>query len=120
MARPNDYPLWATLDENDPVYGTPNKVAPSSIKKDYGQRGNKNTLRQDINFLFNKIRQWIQFFNEQYAVNDVYIVADNGQTELQISQQLGGTWEFVDGVSGSDTLAGQAVLVFRKISEVNQ
>lgn len=119
MSRPNDYPYWATQDELDSVYGTPNKVIPSSEKQDYGQRGNKNTLRQDINYLFNRIRQWIQFFDEQYAVNDVYIVEDSGQTELQISQQLGGTWEFIDGVGGSDTIAGQAVLVFKKISEVN-
>jgi hypothetical protein len=119
MARPNDYPYWATLSETDPVFGTPNKATPSVEKQDYGQRANKNTLRQDINYLFNKIREWIQHFNEQYAVNDVYIVADTGQTEAQISAQLGGTWEFIDGATGSDTIAGQAVLVFKKISEVN-
>jgi hypothetical protein len=120
MGRPSDYPLWATQSELDPVYNTANKAVPSTEKQDYGQRGNKNTLRQDINYLFNKIREWIQFFNEQYQTGDVYIVEDLSQTELEISQQLGGTWEFIDGATGSDTIAGQAVLVFKKISEVNQ
>ncbi len=119
MARPDLYPNWATLDETDPVYNTQNKVQPNSEKQDYGQRGDKNTLRQDINYLFNLIRSWIQFFNEQYQVGDVYITTDAGQTETQISQQLGGTWEFIDGSTGQDTLAGEAVLVFKKISEVN-
>lgn len=119
MGRPSRYPYWATQDEIDPIYGTPNKATPSVEKQEYGQRGNKNTLRQDINYLFNLIRSWIQFFDEQYAIDDVYIVEDSGQTELAISQQLGGTWEFIDGGTGQDTIAGQNVLVFKKVSEVN-
>lgn len=119
MARPTRYPYWATNDETDPISGTNNKIAPSTEKENYGQRANTNTLRQDINYLFNKIREWLQFFDEQFAVNDVYITTDNGQTELSISQQLGGTWEFIDGGTGTDTLAGEAVLVFKKTSEVN-
>lgn len=119
MARPEDYPLWATQNESDPTFGTPNKAVPSTEKQDFGQRGNKNTLRQDINYLFNKIREFIQFFDEQLEINDVYFVVDNSQTEAAISTQLGGTWEFIDGGTGQDTIAGQAVLVFKKISEVN-
>ena len=53
MARPSVYPNWATNDEIDEIYNTPNKEVPSTEKQDYGQRGNKNTFRQDINFLFN-------------------------------------------------------------------
>ena len=115
MARPSDYPYWATQNEVDATYGTPNKTEPSDEKKDFGQRGQKNTLRQDINFLFNKIREWIQFFDEQYALNDVYIVSGSTTTNTQISQQLGGTWDYIDGVNGDDTLAGNPVQVFKKI-----
>lgn len=125
MARPNDYPYWATQNEVDPVYGTNNKEMPSTEKKDYGQRGNKNTLRQDINYLFNLIREWIQFFDEQYAIGDVYFTDNSsGQApdELTLSEQLGGTWEYIDrgqGGSGDDTIAGVAVKVYEKINEVN-
>ena len=125
MARPEDYPLWATQSENDPTVGTPNKAVPDSEKQDFGQRANKITLRQDINYLFNQIREWIQFFDEQFEVNDVYWIVDSGQTvgtlENVISQQLGGTWEFIDGGASdpTDTIAGQDVYIFKKISEVN-
>lgn len=125
MSRPNDYPEWATQDELDPIFGTPNKNVPSPEKQDFGQRGNKNTLRQDINYLFNRIREWIQFFDEQYQVGDVYILVDSGQDpltlEAAVSDQLGGTWEYIDGGASdpTDTIAGQPVYVFKKISEVN-
>lgn len=125
MARPNVLPFWATQDEIDPLFGTPNKAVPSTEKQDFGQRGQQNTLRQDINYLFNAIREWLQFFNEQYEVDDVYWLVDAGQTvgtlENSISVQLGGTWEFIDGGSSdpTGTFAGQDVYVFKKISEVN-
>ena len=130
MARPTNYPLWATQDEIDPEVGTPNKEVPSVEKQNFGQRANKNTLRQDINYLFDKIREWIQFFDEQYDIGDVYWLVDSGQTfgpsgatiELAISEQLGGKWELIDGGASdpTDTVAGQVVYIFKKISEVNQ
>lgn len=119
MARPTQLPNFATNDEVDPIYGTPNKVEPSTEKKDFGQRGDKNTLRQDINWLFNKIREWIEFFREQYQDGDVYIVTDSGQTEAQISAQLGGTWQFYDGGTGQTTLGGVNVLVFEKLNDTD-
>ena len=124
MARPSIYPFFATQDEIDPIYGTPNKIAPSTEKQDFGQRGNKNTLRQDINWLFNTIREWIQFFDEQYDVGTV-VTRDNGvgavvppPTPTELSLELGGQWEYISG-TGDGTLAGRAVKVYRKISEVN-
>lgn len=119
MSRPSSYPYWATDDETDEIYGTANKETPSSTKQDYGQRGNVNTLRQDINYLFNKIREWIQFFDEQYAVDDVYIKNGTGTDKSEIDTQLGGTWDYLDGVDGADTIAGQAVQLFKKVSENN-
>lgn len=120
MARPTNYPEWATQDETDDVYGTPNKVQPSTEKQDYGQRGNRNTLRQDINWLFNTIREWVQFFDEQYDIGTVVTRNTTGApTPTELGQTLGGTWEYIDGSTGDGTLAGQAVKVYRKISEVN-
>lgn len=115
--RPSSYPYWATEDETDATYGTANKEVPSTTKQTYGQQGNVNTLRQDINYLFNKIREWIQFFDEQFAVNDVYIISGSASTISGISDQLGGTWDFIDGANGDDTIAGVAVQVFIKTSE---
>lgn len=117
--RPTEKPYWATDDETDGIYGTSNKEQPSTSKQDYGQRGDENTLRQDINYLFNKIREWIDFFNDQYAVNDVYIKygAAGTTTDAEISDQLGGTWDYIDGVDGAGTIAGQDVQVFIKINE---
>ena len=125
MPRPSVLPFFATQDEVDATYGTPNKATPSTEKQDFGQRGDKNTLRQDINYLFNKIREWLQFFDEQYSVGDVYWIVDSGQNfatlENTISIQLGGTWEYIDGgiSDPTDTIAGQDVYIFKKISEVN-
>ncbi len=125
MSRPEDYPFWATNDIVDPVSGSNNKELPSVEKQEIGQAANKNTLRQDINYLFNKIREWIQFFDEQYQVDDVYWIIDSGQTvgtlEAAISTQLGGTWEFIDGGASdpTDTVAGEDVYIFVKTSEVN-
>lgn len=114
MAKPDSYPYWATLSETDPVLGTPNKAVPSTEKQNYGQRANKNTLRQDINYILNKIREHIQFFDEQSEVGDVYITADLAETNVTISARLGGTWNYIDGGTGADTIAGQNVIVFKR------
>ena len=121
MARPSLLPYWATNDETDPIYNTANKSIPTTQKQDYGQRGNQNTFRQDINYLFNNIRSWLEFFNDQYALGTVYSTSDLTKTEAQISNQLGGTWQFIDGSNndGQTTLAGVDVVLFIKISEVN-
>lgn len=110
MARPNEIPYWATNDEIDPEYGTPNKAVPNAEKQSYGQRVGINTLRQDINYLFNKIREWIEFFDARYQVGDVYETTDSLADGASISTQLGGTWT----ARGSDTRAGQTVYVFEK------
>ena len=114
MSRPLLKPLWATLDEIDALNGSPNKAVPTTEKQDFGQRTGVNTLRQDINYLFNLIANWITFFDDQFDVNDVYIVAGSTTSTATISAQLGGTWDYIDGVNGDDTLAGQAVQVFIK------
>lgn len=119
MSRPEDYPKWADKTETDQIYGTANKAVPSIQKQEYGQRGNQNTLRQDINYLFFKIYRWIKFFDKQLQVGTIHIVVDEGQTELQMSKRLGGKWEFFN-VDGKATMAGVPVLVFEKVSEVNQ
>ena len=118
--RPNDHPLWAEFEDVDPTYNTLNKVAPSTEKQDFGQRGLKNTLRQDINYLFFTISSWIQFFDKQYDIGTVVTrEATGAPTPLELGQVLGGTWEYIDGASGDGTLADEAVKVYRKISEVN-
>lgn len=115
MAKPTDYPYWATVSENDPVIGTPNKATPSAEKQSYGQRANRNTLRQDINYLFNKIREWIQFFDEQSTVGDVYVhIAASAPSLVALGTQLGGTWNYIDGGTGADTIAGEAVIVYKR------
>lgn len=115
MSRPSDYPYWATNDEADPVYGTPNKKVPSLEKQSFGQRANKNTLRQDINYLFNKIREWIQFFDEQYPVGSVYIHDSTTAPSLVVlGGQLGGTWDYIDSGTGAATLAGESVIVYKR------
>ena len=114
MARPLTKPLWATLDETDPVNGSPNKAVPTTEKQDFGQRTGVNTLRQDINFLFNLIAGWITFFDDQFEINDVYIVDGTTTTKEAISTQLGGTWDFIDGVNGEGTLASVTVQAFVK------
>jgi len=115
VAKPDYYPYWATVLENDPSNGSPNRSTPSAEKQNYGQRTNKNTLRQDINYLFNKIREWIQFFDEQSTVGDVYIhLAASAPSLVALGTQLGGTWDYIDSGTGADTIAGQAVIVYKR------
>jgi len=111
MAQPTVLPEWATQDELDTIYNTSNKAIPSDEKQKWGQRGDKNTLRQDINYLFNKTREWI---------GTVYIAASTGGiVPADIDDLLGGTWQYIDGGAepngGGTTLAGEAVQVFEKI-----
>lgn len=112
MARPEDYPYWATQDEVDPLYNTPNKAVPSAEKQDYGQRVGVNTLRQDINYLFNSIREWIQFFDERYQVGDIFTTTDAAATAGSIGDQLGGTWI----ARGSNSLGTVTAYVFEKLT----
>lgn len=117
--RPTDKPYWATDDETDPTYGTNNKEEPSQSKQDYGQKGNENTLRQDINYLFNKIREWIDFFDAQYSVGDVYLKEGTTTLETEISDQLGGTWHYLSGniATSYETIGSIDVQFFEKTSE---
>jgi len=115
MTRPTEYPYWATILENDPVTGTPNREVPSLEKQNYGQRANKNTRRQDINYLFNRIREHIQFFDEQDVGGNIYIhAAASAPTLLELADRFGGVWEYIDGATGADTLAGQNVIVYKR------
>ena len=119
MAQPTELPNWATLDLVDPTYNTSNKAIPSDLKQKWGQQGDANTLRQDINYLFNKIREWIEYFRDQDDVGTVYIVKAAGVIPSDIDDLLGGSWSYIDGGAehngGAETLAGQASQVFEKV-----
>jgi len=112
VAKPTELPNWATLDENDPEFGTPNKAVPNATKQSFGQRVGVNTLRQDINYLFNRIREFIEFLDNRYEVGYVYETTDAGATASSVGIQLGGTW----AARGSDSRGTITVFVFEKTS----
>ena len=61
MAKPSVFPLWATLDENDPISGLANKVEPTAQWKDSGQKDDEFVPRAYLNFQFDLINDWVQY-----------------------------------------------------------
>ena len=114
MARPKSKPLWAmNYEPVDPIYGTPNRAAPSTDKQEVGQAGNQNTLRQDINYLFYTIATWINYFDTQSDLGDVESTTVVAETASTFSARMGGTWEDL----GTTPMGSVTVRLFRKISD---
>jgi hypothetical protein len=65
MARPSVFPAWATLDENDPISGLPNKVEPTVQWKDSGQKDGEFVPRSFLNYQFDLINDWAVYLDEQ-------------------------------------------------------
>ena len=68
MAKPSLYPLWATLDENDPTSGLPNKVEPTTQWKDSGQKDGEFVPRAYLNFQLDLIADWAVYLDGQIDI----------------------------------------------------
>lgn len=63
MARPSAFPDWATTLANDGTTGQPNRAEPSAGKKITGFNFNEKPPRQDVNWLFWCINEWIEYLD---------------------------------------------------------
>jgi hypothetical protein len=61
-AEPTKEPEWASVPAVDPISGQSNIVEPTESKKDSGFNFQERPPRQDFNWLFNLIWEWIKYF----------------------------------------------------------
>lgn len=59
--RPNTYPAWATNEEQDPITGANNKVAPSEEFQLVGLKRGLPLPRAFVNYQFDLVNQWIEY-----------------------------------------------------------
>jgi len=117
MARPSVKLNWATTDiieqydfkKGKGLQSYTNKRPPPAQLQASGTSVRQNWPRSILNYLFNNIFLWIDFFDNRNIIGDIHTTttAENATT---ISERLGGTWI----LSGTDTLAGETVSVFKK------
>lgn len=83
MTIPSTYPEWATDDVNDPTYDTPNKLEPDALHKSVGYSLSELPDRQNINYQFNLIDKWIEYFDsEKFIIKTGYTHASSYQTDI--------------------------------------
>jgi hypothetical protein len=68
--RPTKLPLWASVDEIDPITGNPNKVEPPLQWKNSGVKHRQPVPRQYINYNNDLICDWIEYIDEQLLAPD--------------------------------------------------
>jgi len=92
MPRPDDYPDLATTPRNWPVPGGggpfPNLEEPSASLKTDGwslsdsTEGDSVPKSSNINFLFNLLNQWVQFFDIEKTANRSVVVGGDLSTNI--------------------------------------
>jgi hypothetical protein len=117
MAEPEIDAQWAENDvteikdvnnTNTPV-SLPNKREPLAAYKLSGVLYEEPLPSEYINYMFNLLSRWQRHFKNRYVIGD-YHITETAETDVDISERLGGTWVLV----GADTLASAAVVVFKK------
>ena len=78
--RPNTYPAWATNEEQDPITGANNKVAPSEEFQLVGLKRGLPLPRAFVNYQFDLINDWIEYFDIQNSE----ATAANGDTSPDV------------------------------------
>jgi hypothetical protein len=73
ITRPDKYPEWASVDQNDPILPVPNVVEPPTAKKHSGWFFKEPPPANWFNWLLRYIYRWITFFDDQSTnVNPVF------------------------------------------------
>jgi hypothetical protein len=118
---PTLLPEWASQDQNDPVTGAPNKVEPTASFKLSGVNRNEALIRPYLNYEFDLISDWIEFFRDSdlsgtestVSSQAVVTIPDQGNTTYQVlvtpKANLGSVWvtndsstQFTINVSSGD------------------
>ncbi|MFW6031539.1 MAG: hypothetical protein ACOC9T_03020 [Myxococcota bacterium] len=80
MAKPSEVPTWATDDNYDSPGndwdGEPTKVDPGSALKEGGWEPAQRVPAEYINWLFNRIGQWLDYIDELGDLHVTYSLAD--------------------------------------------
>ena len=90
MAKPSNYPEWASLDQTDPISGSNNSLQPPPQKALYGFDRLEFPPRNWINWLYKTINEWIVYFDQQDSLNTT---TDGSGTDPLIDLSLGGMLE---------------------------
>jgi hypothetical protein len=66
MNKPNKFPRFATIDENDPISGKPNVSEPSETLKSTGWTRRQKPYRQHFNWLHRTTDLWLEWLDSFY------------------------------------------------------
>lgn len=97
--RPTKLPLWASVDEIDPITGNPNKVEPPLQWKNSGVKHRQPVPRQYINYNNDLICDWLEYLDEQVSAptpipNILEAVYPVGSIHLSINAANPATYGF--------------------------
>lgn len=103
MAKPTKEPEWAVLDVNDPVTLAPNKLEPSTTKKNNGWAHLEKPPYNWFNYWQNLVYQWVKYIDDEalegaFTFQGVKTFQDNiiAQGDVTIS---GGVAKFANGAT---------------------
>jgi hypothetical protein len=101
MAKPSTFPKWAEILTADPTSLENNRVAPSSGKQNTGFTRSEVPPRQDFNYQFWFINQWIEWLSQEVDLNDTHRTG-NGSDHANVA--LNDTHRVSDGKNHSDVV----------------
>lgn len=98
MARPDEYPDWATNDVTLPVLGGANKRRPDVSIRENGVDQGQTAAAQDFNYQFDLISRWIRFLEgEETAAQSLAIT----EAITEPATPSAGCIMYVDSVDGN-------------------
>jgi len=89
-----------------------NKKVPRSEHTTHGLGYNEPINSAEINYILDGAHQWYRYIADIFQVGSIKETTTD-ETEEEISQRMGGTWQLL----GTDTVGGETIKVFKKISE---
>lgn len=106
IPRPDMFPVWAALDQVDPVSNQNNVLVPPLEKQNYGWNRLEFPPRNFFNWLGRKTYQWLQYLDQQQAQSTVTTgsgaapIVDiiNGGMSLIYVVDKGDTTKFFEGI----------------------
>lgn len=120
MAKPTKFPEWAELPYVDPVVGGSNIVEPPTQLKNTGWLRKQKPPANYMNWLFNLINQWIEYFDGEFT-NDIQTGDVKASYRKPSDAGMDGFWVIMDdgsiskGGAGGTTRANDDTIELYKI-----
>ena len=114
ILRPDKFPEWASVDQNDPIKPRPNVAEPPEAKKQAGWFWKEPPPANWMNWLMRYIYRWVKYFDDQTTCNTPVFAVDTGAVNQIVIAPVPAVTSLLDGklfiVKVKNTITGATTL----------